>query len=128
MRKMSNASEILASPPNELDEAAGVDTKPDDGSNWVKVHDDKIYTPTAADIGYRLRIDITAYTIADNTVVAGPVALYTEPVLAAPRKSTFKRLLQTNQHERTTISGSVRFRIISYNVLAEKYATKQVRV
>lgn len=113
-------------PPNELEESAGIVVKADDSSNWVKVHDDKVYTPTAADIGFRLRIDITAFAVADNSVIAGPIALYTEPVLAAPRKSAFKRILQPIPHERTAISGSVRFRIVSYNVLAEKYATKQV--
>lgn len=127
VRKMSNASDILSSPPNELEESAGIVVKADDSSNWVKVHDDKVYTPTASDVGFRLRIDITAFAVADNSLIAGPIALYTEPVLAAPRKSAFKRILQPIPHERTSISGSVRFRIVSYNVLAEKYATKQVR-
>lgn len=127
VRKLSNASEILSSPPNELEESAGIVVKADDSNNWVKVHDDKVYTPTVSDIGFRLRIDITAFAVADNSLIAGPIALYTEPVLAAPRKSAFKRILQPIPHERTAISGSVRFRIVSYNVLAEKYATKQVR-
>jgi CCR4-NOT transcription complex subunit 6 len=124
-RKLSNVSEVLSSPPNELEEAGGIIVKTTDGNDWVPVGEEKIYTPTSADIGYRLRIDISAYSVADNTLVAGPIALHTEPVLAAPRKSAFKRVLQTIPHERTVTSGSVRFRIVSYNILAEKYATKQ---
>lgn len=130
---MSTTSEGFVSPPNELNtedlvtDATKLNGVNGDSSDeWVQIHDDKIYTPSAADIGHRLRIDVTAYSVADNSVIAGPIALITEPVLAAPRKSGYKRPLHTIPHERTAVSGAIRFRIVSYNVLAEKYATKQV--
>jgi hypothetical protein len=93
---------------------------------WYRISDEKTYMPIADDIGRRLRIDITAYLVADNTPVAESIAIFTEPVLSMPKKSTLKRSLQTVPHERTTVAGSIRFRIVSYNILAEKYATKQV--
>jgi hypothetical protein len=53
-------------------------------SNWVKVSQDKTYTPTSDDIGCRLRIEVRAVALEDGEVLAGPIATFTEAVLQAP--------------------------------------------
>ena len=64
---------------------------------------------------------------ADGSILAGPTTLFTEPVLSSPVKPP-KRALQTIPGSGSGISGAVRFRIVTYNILAELYATKQVRI
>ncbi len=96
-------------------------------SEWTKIGDAKTYTPVAEDVGSRLRIEVTALSTADNSVMAGPVAVLTEPVLSQPGRPP-KRSLQTIPGSGTGIAGAVRFRVVSYNILAELYATKQVRI
>lgn len=128
IRKLSSISETVLTPPNEPEDIKVVAdaAKLNADDEWQQISDQKSYTPTAEDIGCRLRIDITAISTADNTLIAGPIALFTEVVLTAPKKSPIKRNLHAIPHERTAVSGAVRFRIVSYNILAEKYATRQV--
>jgi hypothetical protein len=96
-------------------------------SEWVVVSDGKSYTPAATDVGCRLRIEVSAVSLvsADKSLLAGPIAVYTEPVLAAPVRPP-KRGLQMIPGANSGIAGAMRFRVVSYNILAEQYATKQV--
>lgn len=71
-------------------------------------------------------VEVTAHSVNDNTILAGPVSIVTEPVLSAPKAPPKRPLI--------TIPGALvgspaplaRFRIVSYNILSELYATKQV--
>ncbi len=90
---------------------------------WVTVCYDKSYTPTAEDVGCILRIEVKSVAISDGTVLAGPVVVITEPVLSAPRAPPKRPLLTVAG---STSGGGARFRVLSYNILAELYATKQV--
>lgn len=113
----------------EGDETNGDSSAVTDSYNnaeWVKVAESKTYTPVAEDVGSRLRIEVTALSTSDNSIMAGPVAVFTEPVLSQPGRPP-KRSLQTIPGSGTGIAGAVRFRVVSYNILAELYATKQVR-
>ncbi|CAM6031273.1 unnamed protein product, partial [Sphagnum compactum] len=94
-----------------------------DSKEWLPVSYDKAYAPTGEDVGCLLRIEVKAVALADGTVLAGPIVLVTEPVLCAPRAPP-KRPLVTIAG--STSGGGTRFRVVSYNILAELYATKQV--
>jgi len=93
--------------------------------DWTQICSEKEYTPTELDVGCRLKIEVTAYSAADNSVLAGPVVIYTEPVLSTPTPPPKRRLIAIPGAV-TGVAGATRFRIISYNILAELYATKQV--
>jgi CCR4-NOT transcription complex subunit 6 len=136
LRKISSLSETASTPPNENEDndddkgppvtsisSTSVDHEQVD--EWTMVSQERVYTPKTEDIGTRLRLDVYAVSNADNTVLTGPTTLFTEPVLSAPTKPP-KRALQTIPGSGSGISGAVRFRIVSYNILAELYATKQV--
>lgn len=135
LRKISSLSETASTPPNENEDndddkgppvtsisSTSVDHEQVD--EWTMVSQERVYTPKTEDIGTRLRLDVYAVSNADNTVLTGPTTLFTEPVLSAPTKPP-KRALQTIPGSGSGISGAVRFRIVSYNILAELYATKQ---
>lgn len=99
-------------------------TVEDSCDEWMIIAEGKTYTPTVEDVGCRIRIEVSAIATLDNSVMAGPIALYTEPVLSAPGRPP-KRSLQTIPGSGSGISGAVRFRVVSYNILAELFATKQ---
>eukprot|EP01034_Spumella_vulgaris_P023683 gene23683-29928_t len=94
-------------------------------SNWTHIFDDKMYTPCHDDVGCRLRIQVSALSVADNSVLAGPVEVFTEPVLSSPVAPMKRRLLAIPGAMTGNMSASIRFRVVSYNVLSEIYATKQ---
>jgi hypothetical protein len=154
IRKMTTLSDAVTTPPNEAvdnesttegeEEAEdGVDgqneeNKPitsissvsyDEGDadlqEWNIICTERTYIPTAEDVGSRFRVDVWVFSSSDNSLLAGPTTLFTEPVLSAPSKPP-KRALQTIPGSGSGISGAIRFRTVSYNVLAEQYATKQV--
>jgi hypothetical protein len=52
---------------------------------WVLISEDKVYTPTSADVGCKLRIVVKAVALGDGEVLAGPISIFTEAVLQAPR-------------------------------------------
>lgn len=96
----------------------------DDPSAWLNVCSEKSYTAVSDDVGCRLRIEVQALAKSDDRVLAGPVIVFTDTVLASPGTPPKRRLI-TLPGAGTGISGAIRFRVISYNILAELYATKQ---
>jgi len=80
------------------------------------------YTPTDADVGCRFCVEVAAVAGAGGGVLAGPLCVYTEAVLSKPvfQKRTFAVVPKA-----LGMSSSFRFRIMSYNILAEMLATKQ---
>jgi CCR4-NOT transcription complex subunit 6 len=95
--------------------------------HWDHVGSDMSYVPSEEDVGCVLMISVTAVSQANDTVIYGPMVIYTEPVLAAPVLTT-KRVMvpvQLQPGQQPVSPGTIKFRILSYNVLAELYATKQ---
>jgi CCR4-NOT transcription complex subunit 6 len=95
----------------------------DGTSDHLTLFNDRTYTPTSQDVGCCLRVEVTAQSTLDDSILAGPVTAFSEPVLSAPKPPPKRPLI--------TVPGSVsfsgvRFRVVTYNVLAEMYATKQV--
>lgn len=91
-------------------------------SDMIIFHD-RTYTPTAMDVGCCLRVEVAAHSSVDHSVLAGPVITFSEPVLSAPKPPPKRPLITVPGS--ATFSG-VRFRVLTYNVLAEMYATRQI--
>jgi hypothetical protein len=99
---------------------------------------EKSYIPTSLDVGRVLRIECRAMSpdgvvlsgllLSQSLIVSpllGPVVVYTESVLAAPRLPP-RRALQAVPGAASSSQSQFRFRLVSYNILAEIYATKHV--
>jgi hypothetical protein len=88
---------------------------------------EKTYVVTSEDVGRILRIECVALH-SDGSTLAGPVVVYTESVMAAPRLPPRRNLVAVpNAASSLAVQAQFRFRIVSYNILAEIYATKNVR-
>ena len=90
---------------------------------WPEICTETSYEPATDDVGCVLRIEVRAISVVGGGILSGPVVIFTEPVLSAPRAPPKRQLLAIPG---PTSGGGVRFRVISYNILAEVYATKQV--
>lgn len=115
---------------NELDPSGGLlgsGGGTDDvamSEDWLEICHDRSYTPTVEDIGCVLRIEVRAFSVNDGSLLAGPIYSFTEPVLAPPRAPP-PRALVTVPGALNGVTVAARFRVVSYNILAEIYATKQ---
>lgn len=88
---------------------------------WVEIGRDQVYCPTAEDVGRKLKLEATAYSIETGELLMHRV-IKTDVVLSrAPDPA--KRNLVTAKTSGPR--GGERFRIVTYNVLAEIYATQQ---
>jgi CCR4-NOT transcription complex subunit 6 len=89
---------------------------------WLEVSREQLYIPGQEDIGRKLKLEAAAYSTETGELLMHRV-VKTELVLArAP--DPVKRSLVTSKTG-AGASGGARFRIVSYNVLAEIYATQQ---
>lgn len=89
---------------------------------WIEVSRDQIYIPSHEDIGRKLKLEAAAYSAETGELMMHRV-VKTDIVLArAP--DPVKRSLVTAKNGTGAGSGA-RFRIVTYNVLAEIYATQQ---
>jgi CCR4-NOT transcription complex subunit 6 len=88
---------------------------------WIEIGRDQVYCPTADDVGRKLKLEATAYSIETGELLMHRV-IKTDIVLSrAPDPA--KRNLVTAKTSGPR--GGDRFRIVTYNVLAEIYATQQ---
>lgn len=92
------------------------------GEDWLEISRDQFYIPGMDDVGRKLKLEAAAYSLDTGELLMSRV-LKTDVVLGrAPDPP--KRALVTAKG----ISGSAggaRFRVVTYNVLAEIYATQQ---
>ncbi len=133
LRKITSLSELSDSP---NDDEEGAEDKPANASTsnetsknngeWLQVGEERMYVPSPDDIGCRLRLEVRAFSVLDNTLIAGPTKVFTDPVLSSPMRPPKRNLQTIPGASGSGMSGAVRFRIVSYNILAEIYATKQV--
>lgn len=93
-----------------------------ESENWVSICSESCYKPTIDDVGCCLKIECRAVQSKDSTLLTEPVVIFTEPVLSAPKVPHTKRPLITIPGG--PVSGT-RIRILTYNILAEVYATRQ---
>lgn len=94
-------------------------------AEWVPICSERQYTPTAEDVGHIFRLECSAISTVTQEVISGPVVIFSEPVLAAPGAPP-RRPLSTIPGAGSSANGQHRFRVLSYNILAEVYATRHV--
>lgn len=104
-------------PPPPLDYLTA-DTSEDD---WQEVSTERSYCPQMTDIGRCLKLEIRVLN-PDGSLFFGPRLTETEPVLSAPPPPPQRPLLQVKNV--AAAAGGLKFRIATYNVLAEIYATQ----
>jgi len=91
------------------------------GEEWIEISRDQLYIPGPEDVGRKLKLEAAAYSTETGELLMHRV-VKTDLVLArAPDPP--KRNVITNKVG--SGGGGARFRIATYNVLAEIYATQQ---
>jgi len=88
---------------------------------WVEISRDQVYVPGPEDVGRKLKLEAAAYSTETGELLMHRVVKTDLVLCRAPNPP--KRNLVTSKAG--TGGGGARFRIISYNVLAEIYATQQ---
>ena len=89
---------------------------------WIEISRDHIYIPGVDDVGRKLKLEAAAYSTETGELLMHRV-IKTDIVLSrAP--DPLKRSLVTAKNSSGAGAGA-RFRIVTYNVLAEIYATQQ---
>jgi CCR4-NOT transcription complex subunit 6 len=92
------------------------------GEEWIETSRDQLYIAGPDDIGKKLKLEAAAYSSETGELLMHRV-VKTDLVLArAP--DPIKRTLVTAKNSGGS-GGGARFRIVTYNVLAEIYATQQ---
>jgi len=94
----------------------------DDDNEWRSISSEKTYCPTADDVGRPLRLEVRALKHTGRLLI-GPRNVVTEPVLSVPPMPPKRSLLMVKN---AGSGGGVRFRVLTYNLLAEIYATQQM--
>ncbi|KAL7472882.1 hypothetical protein ACHAXS_013264 [Conticribra weissflogii] len=87
---------------------------------WVEISRDQIYIPNADDVGRKLKVEAAAYSLESGELLMHRV-VKTDLVLSRTPDPE-KRALVTSK---PVGGGGARFRIVTYNILAEIYATQQ---
>ncbi len=87
---------------------------------WVEISRDQIYIPNADDVGRKLKVEAAAYSLESGELLMHRV-VKTDLVLSRTPDPE-KRALVTSK---PAGGGGARFRIVTYNILAEIYATQQ---
>ena len=95
-------------------------TQSSEADEWIEISRDQLYIPHTEDIGRKLKVEAAAYSIDSGELLMHRV-VKTDLVLSrAPEPE--KRNLVT---AKPAGGGGARFRIVTYNILAEIYATQQ---
>ncbi|KAF8398544.1 hypothetical protein HHK36_017474 [Tetracentron sinense] len=107
-------------------------TERSSGETWFEVGRSKTYTPTADDIGHVLKFECVGVDAETKLPVGHVNTILTSRVIPAPSPSP-RRLIPVNGVDvmghldsdcRTASSGT--FTVLSYNILADVYATNEV--
>ncbi|CAI5488094.1 unnamed protein product [Closterium sp. Naga37s-1] len=100
------------------------------GEVWFEVGRGKPYTPTTDDVGHVLKLECVPIEAATGLPVAPPSTLLTSRVIPAP-SPTPRRMVPVGGAEGemgggTRGGGGGGFTVLSYNVLADLYATSEM--
>ncbi|KAE8645782.1 hypothetical protein Csa_017169 [Cucumis sativus] len=98
---------------------------------WLEVGRYKSYTPTAEDIGQVLKFECAVVDVETMLPVASPLTVLTSRVIPAPSPSP-RRVIPVNGVDVMgkldldgRVSSSGTFTVLSYNILADVYATNE---
>ncbi|KAK9265789.1 hypothetical protein L1049_008715 [Liquidambar formosana] len=102
------------------------------GETWFEVGRSKTYTPTADDIGHVLKFECVVVDAETKLPVGHVNTILTSRVIPAPSPSP-RRLISVNGVDMMghldsdgRISSSGTFTVLSYNILADVYATSEL--
>ncbi|GAB2233085.1 hypothetical protein Droror1_Dr00002300 [Drosera rotundifolia] len=99
------------------------------GETWFEVGRSKTYTPSADDIGYTLKFECVVVDIQRKLPVGSPSQITTSHVIPAPTPPPRRLIpvnvvdLMGNADGRQSSAGN--FTVLSYNILADVYATSE---
>ncbi|CAI0402440.1 unnamed protein product [Linum tenue] len=106
-------------------------TQRNGGETWFEVGRSKTYTPSADDIGHVLKFECVVVDADTKQTVGHPSTLLTSRVILAPSPPP-RRLIPVNGADVIghldadgRISSSGTFTVLSYNILADAYATSE---
>lgn len=88
---------------------------------WVEISRDQLYVPTIEDVGRKLKLEAAAYSSETGELLMLRV-VKTDLVLARAPDPVKRKFVMAKTGG---AAGGARFRIASYNILAEIYATQQ---
>ncbi|KAL9182007.1 hypothetical protein ACHAXT_012350 [Thalassiosira profunda] len=91
------------------------------GEEWVEISHAQTYIPNADDIGRKLKVEAAAYSVDTQELLMHRV-VKTDLVLSRTPDPEKRNLVTTKS---ASAGGGARFRIVTYNILAEIYATQQ---
>lgn len=91
-----------------------------DSEEWVEISRDQIYIPNENDVGRKLKVEAAAYSIDSGELLMHRV-VKTDLVLSRTPVPEKRNLVTA----KPAGGGGARFRIVTYNILAEIYATQQ---
>ena len=91
------------------------------GDEWVEISRDQIYLPTHEDIGRKIKIEAAAYSVETGELLMSRV-VKTDIVLCRAPDPVKRNLVTAKGGGGGT---GPRFRVVTYNTLAEIYATQQ---
>ncbi len=96
--------------------------------DWELVSGGSVYTPVTADVGRTLKVECCAVSLSNSCeIIAGPETVYTAVVLDRPEPPPARIRRSVNSTGfGPGVSLAGKFRVMSYNILSEVYATKQV--
>lgn len=89
---------------------------------WVEISNAQVYVPHAEDIGHKLKVEAAAYSVESGELLMHRV-VKTELVLSRTPDPEKRNLVTAKSTSGG--GGGARFRIVTYNILAEIYATQQ---
>jgi len=92
-----------------------------DEEEWEEISNDYVYLPHEEDVGRKLKLEAMAVSLATGEVLMSR-AVKTDIVLSkapTPKKLSFVTVKNAGG------GGGARFRVVTYNILAEIYATQQ---
>ena len=87
---------------------------------WVEIYVGQHYTPNADDVGRKLKLEAAAYSMDTHELLMHRVVK--TDIVMSRTPDPEKRSLVT---AKSAPGGGARFRIVTYNILAEIYATQQ---
>lgn len=93
------------------------------GEDWMEVSRDQLYMPGPDDIGRKLKLEAAAYSLDTGELLMSRV-VKTDVVLARAPDPRKRNLIMAKGASASANAGP-RFRVATYNVLAEIYATGQ---
>ncbi len=95
-------------------------TQSNEDTEWIEISRDQLYIPHTEDIGRKLKVEASAYSVDTGELLMHRV-VKTDLVLSRTPEPEKRNLVTA----KPAGGGGARFRIVTYNILAEIYATQQ---